>query len=471
MTPQPPAAAPSDAAPITPPSAPVVRWHCLDCGVEATDLEPHANHALERVGGGEERVDRVRSVAIDELTHSRGYERISTGVRGFDLVLGGGLVRNGIVMIDGEPGIGKSTLLATVSGRIAARGGNVLYASGEETVDQLAACAARIGHVIEGVRAMHTSNLDDILREARVLRRDGWPVDLLIVDSAQAVRTATASGAVGSVHQVGAVTNDLRSFAKASNTSVILVSQVVKDGSAAGPNSAAHAVDALFSFGRDERDLRWLRSRKNRFGAVGEVAQFEMSSRGLVEVEDPSMGAWRELVGDPGVAGCVCAHLAKPVMVGVEALVTLDDDVSGGRSVQSQGYPIDRVKFILESLTRHAGVSFAKASVRVRVPLVAGDEVKDNALDFAVAAACWSSLTKASLGSAVFAGSVGLSGKMQTPPRLDARIEYSERCRASAVAVGCAAVKRSLPARVPVFQASHVRDLPEVFEKLREKKP
>ena len=447
---------------------PRAKAYCLDCAREVEeDDAAHFNHARSlAVPQRDGESARIQSVALDLVSGSSGYQRISTGIPGLDRVLGGGLVRNGIVVIDGPPGIGKSTLLASAAGRIAARGDNVLYVSGEETAEQVAACAWRIGHAVEGVRVLSTQSLDIALREIRLLEEAGWRCDVLIVDSAQAMRVASISSPTGSTWMVGAVGNELRAHAKANKRAVVLVSQVVKDGSMAGPKSFEHAVDTVLAFGRDETDSRFLRTMKNRFGPVGEVSQFEMGSRGLVEVEDPSLLSWRDLVGDPGVAACVCAHLAKPVLVPVEALVSPDDAGSGSRSIQATGVAVDRVRFVLEAMTRHSGVSFSKVTVRVRVPQVAGEDVGDTALDLAIAAACWSSLTKTSLGGLVLWGTIGLSGKIQSVGRIDSRVHYAERVRATAIVAGHPKSKAP-PARIPVLAVPHVADLVGAIDLMR----
>jgi DNA repair protein RadA/Sms len=450
------------------PTPPRARAYCLDCAKEIDeDDAEHLNHARSTASvGRESEGSRIQSVALDLLSGVVGYHRISTGIPGLDRVLGGGLVRNGIVVIDGPPGIGKSTLLASAAGRIASRGDNVLYVSGEETAEQVAACAWRIGHAVEGVRVLSTQSLDDALREVRLLEEAGWRCDVLIVDSAQAMRVSSISSPTGSTWMVGAVGNELRAHAKANRRSVVLVSQVVKDGTMAGPKSLEHAVDAVLDFGRDETDSRFLRTKKNRFGPVGEVTQFEMGARGLVEVEDPSLVSWRDIVGDPGVSACVCAHLAKPVLVPVEALVSPDDAGSGARSIQATGVAVDRVRFVLEAMTRHSGVSFSKVTVRVRVPQVAGEDVSDSALDLAIGAACWSSLTNTSLGGLVLWGAIGLSGKIQSVGRIDSRVEYAERVRASSIVAGHPKSKTPA-ARLPVLAVSHVADLVGAIDLMR----
>lgn len=444
------------------------RSYCFDCAQEVdADDAAHANHSCASLAlkPAASAAHVIQSVALELVEPGEGDTRLRTGIHGLDRVLGGGLVTNGMVMIAGEPGIGKSTLFASAAGNLAARGYNVLYASGEETASQVHACARRIGHVTTGVRVISTQSLDDVLREVRSLEVEDWRTDVLIVDSLQAMALSTVSSPIGSSWQVGAVANELRIHAKTTKRAVICVAQVTKDGSAAGPKSAEHAVDTVLMFGRDDRDTRYLRTTKNRFGPVGEVSQFEMGPRGLVEIEDPSLVAWRDLVGEPGVAACVCAHLAKPVLVPVEALVSPDES-SGARSIQASGVAVDRVRFVLETLSRHAEANFSKMTVRVRVPQIAGDDVSDPGIDLAIAAACWSSLMRISLGGVVLWGSIGLSGKIQTVGRVESRVEYAERVRASGIVAGH---PKLVPpaARIAAVAVAHVADLVGAIDLMR----
>jgi len=454
------------AGPPAPP--PRARAFCLDCGREVfDDDEAHQFHARQAISPRvNDPNEQVRSVSIDHMRTATGYRRIRTGIAGLDRVLGGGLVTNGVVVIDGPPGIGKSTLLASAAGRIAARKFGVLIASGEETVEQVQAFAHRIGHAIQGVRVISTQSLDEVFREVRVLEREEFHTDVLIVDSVQAMRLASLNSPTGSPWMVGAVADALRVHAKTHQRSIVAVSQVVKDGSMAGPKSMEHAVDCVLTFGRNETDTRFLRTKKNRFGPVGEVVQFEMSSRGLREIEDPSVVTWRDLVGESGVAGFVAGHLAKPVVVPVEALVSPAEEAGGSRLIQASGVSLDRVRFVLESLARHANVNFARNIVRVRVPQVAGEDVEDAGIDLAIAAACWSSLERVALGGMVFWGAVSLSGKLQTVGRVDARIDYAERVRATSIVAGHPrGVAPS--ARLPIVAPSHVSEFLDAINALR----
>lgn len=446
----------------------VFKAFCFDCGREISDDDPaHQFHARQLVELKDESPhERIQSVAIDQGRGSGGYRRIRTGIAGFDRVLGGGLVTNGLVVIDGPPGIGKSTLLASAAGRIASRKGDVLIATGEETVEQVQAFAQRIGHAIDGVRVIATQSLDNVFREINALEREGFATDVLIVDSVQAMRVAGVSSPTGSPWMVGAVADALRVHAKTKRRAIIAVSQVVKDGSMAGPKSMEHAVDCVLAFGRNESDTRFLRTKKNRFGAVGEVSQFEMSAKGLREVEDPSVTAWRDLIGDSGVAACICAHLAKPVIVPVEALVTSIEESGGTRSIQASGVSADRVRFVLESLARHAGLDIGKSAVRVHVPQVAGEDVDDAGIDLALAAAIWSSVERVSLGAIALWGTISLSGKLQTVMRDDARAEYAERVRVASILSGHPKGKPP-SAKIPAHAIAHISELVDGLKILR----
>lgn len=437
--------------------------------VEEEDVR-HAHHPRSLITKPEARaLTVVSSCDISLVQETASSRRISTGDEGFDRVLGGGLMPNGVVAIDGPPGIGKTTLLMTAAGNITRRGGGVLMVTGEETVAQVTAAAKRLRCNPPGLRVFATQSLDEVFAEIRLLEEAGFPVHLLILDSVQAFRVARVSSPIGSQWMVGAVGEDLRQHAKDPKTprSVIAVSQVTKDGAMAGPKALEHAVDTVLSFGRDGSDHRFLITKKNRFGPVGELAQYEMTGRGLRPLVDPNLMAWQDLAGDTGVAACICAHLAKPIVVTVEALVTPSEDASAGsRGVQVVGVSADRVRFVLDSLSRHSGVSFAKSAVRVHVPQVGGDDVEDSAMDLAIAAACWSSLTQKSLGGIVFWGSISLSGKMRSVVRNDGRLEYSEGIRARAALVGHPG-KSLPPARVPVVSLSHLSGLVEAIEFLR----
>lgn len=458
------------AAPAAAPPPPRVRAFCLDCGFEVDDADAvHQFHARRLLGArvGGDASSRVASVEISLVNTEGGYQRISTGIPGFDRVLGGGLVVNGVVAIDGPPGIGKSTLLASAAGMIARRGLGVLIIHGEETASQVAAAARRIGHAADGVRVLATQSLDAGFAEIRALEEAGFAVHVVIVDSVQSQRVARQSSPTGSQWMVGAVGEDLRVHAKTHHRAIIAVSQVTKDGDMAGPKALEHAVDTVLSFGRNDADTRFLRTKKNRFGPVGVISQFDMTARGLREVEDPSLIAWRDLIGDPGVAACVCAHLAKPLVVPVEALVVpVEDGSGGGRGIQTSGVAVDRVRFVLESLARHTEISLAKTSVRVHVPQVGGEDVDDPGLDLAIAAACWSSLERRSLGGMVLWGAISLSGKLKSVPRVDARLEYAEQIRAVAAIAGHPQ-GIAPPARLPVVAVPHIADLIDGMEAIR----
>lgn len=452
--------------PADDPSA-VLPLFCIDCQRAVSEADAgHQHH--QRVPQRELGADSAgpASLAIDLVGEGTNIARVDTGAPGLNLVLGGGLVTNSIVMLAGEPGCGKTTLLSAVAGHLAGHGRNALYCSGEETEKQVAALARRIGVAVEGVRVLHTDSLEEIEREVRVLAQAGFHLDLLIVDSAQAIGTSGAAGAVGSAHQVSEVTSRLRRLAKKTGIAVIMVYQINKQGDPAGPKNAEHAVDVRLDFGKDDRDVRYLRCVKNRFGASGEVSQFEMTPKGLRDARDPTFVLWTELLSEPGVSGFVAAHLARPVILPVEASVTDSDDPGAARIVQSTGFPLDRLKFLLEAMGQHTDLALGKRSVRLRVPEVAGEVVKDVALDLAVVAAVWGAAMRRVLVPLYYWGEVGLSGRVTAGPKAEGRL----RCAAAVkgplrgVVVGDRAGLTSGVMRVHAVK--HLRDLPPVLEAL-----
>ncbi|MEX2458884.1 MAG: AAA family ATPase, partial [Actinomycetota bacterium] len=241
--------------------------------------------------------------------------RLSTGLPGLDRVLGGGLVAGSVVLLAGEPGIGKSTLVLQAVAGLASAGRRCLVASGEESAGQVASRARRLGVPGVGLRFVAGRELEGVIDAARAERPD-----LLAIDSVQTVRAEGVAGIAGGVAQVRACADALVGLAKAEGVSVLLVGHVTKDGDLAGPRTLEHAVDTILSFSGDPRSgLRTLASGKNRFGAEGEVAWMEMSPAGLTEI-DPA-GRLLEARGEAGAAVALCLAGRRAVAVEVQGLV------------------------------------------------------------------------------------------------------------------------------------------------------
>ena len=312
-------------------------------------------------------------------------ERWHTGLREFDFVLGGGLVPGSLTLIGGEPGIGKSTLLLQVAARLEAAGRTVLYASGEESADQLRLRADRLGGGAGAVHAIGETILETVLANAAAVN-----ADVLILDSIQTVATETLESAPGNVGQVRECAGLLMRFAKATGTAVFVVGHVTRGGSIAGPKTLEHIVDTVLYFeGESALDYRLLRATKNRFGPVDELGVFSMTEQGLEPVTNPS--ALFLAARSANVSGSAVTALmegTRPVLVEVQALAAK----AGYGTPQRVATGLDpkRLAVLLAVLDRRAGVSFADLDVFVQA--TAGVRLVEPGADLAVAAALLSSL-------------------------------------------------------------------------------
>jgi DNA repair protein RadA/Sms len=332
------------------------------------------------------------------------------------------------LLLSGEPGVGKSTLILQIAGSLAASGGRVLIASAEESRGQVALRAARLGIDHPGVLLASERDVDAIMAAAAEVRPD-----LLVIDSIQTVAAEEVPGAAGGVAQVREVAARLVHFAKESGIALVLVGHITKDGSIAGPKLLEHTVDlVLYLEGDVERGLRVLRSLKNRFGATHQVGLFEMGDAGLAEVSDPSgwlVAGWR--AGVPGSVVFPAVDGRRPLLVEVQALVAGSGTPQPRRSVR--GLEAARVHQVLAVLDRHAGFSFSDRDVYVSV--VGGLRVHDPGADLPVAIALVSSLLGKALQPTAAWGEVGLTGEVRAVAYGDRRAGEASRLGVS-VAVG-----------------------------------
>ncbi len=365
-----------------------------------------------------------RSQAVDVVSATAGHsatdDRSAVGIREVDRVLGGGIVPGAAILVGGEPGIGKSTLLLQVADSIAGRDGAVLFTTAEESVHQVQMRARRIAISSAGVEIAAVYDVDEIIATASA-RRPG----ALIVDSIQAVSSTDISGSSGGVSQVRASAARLIAFAKSSGIPVILVGHVTKDGSIAGPRTLEHMVDVvLYLEGDSEHGLRFLRGIKNRYGSVNEVGVFTMTQEGLAEVPDPSglLVSHR----DVEAAGSVLFPTVegkRPMIVEVQALVVRSEAPQPRRAVT--GLPAARVHQLLGVLERH--MSMALRDFEVYVSIMGGLRVTEPAVDLPVALAVASAYTNTPLGGAAAWGEVGLTGELRPVARPVARLAEVER--------------------------------------------
>jgi DNA repair protein RadA/Sms len=347
--------------------------------------------------------------------------RASTGIAEFDRVLGGGLVPGGVVLLGGEPGVGKSTLLLQAASSLAARGLTVLYVSGEESAAQLKLRGDRLDVHAPGLLVLADTDVDAVVESARRAK-----AGVLLVDSIQAVRCPELGSVPGSVGQVRESAARLVAFAKATGVPVVLVGHATKDGSLAGPRALEHVVDTVLQFDGDRHHAhRILRALKNRFGPSDEIGVFTMSDSGLTGIGQPSaMFLAERAAGEPGSAVLAAIEGSRPLLVEVQALV--GEAAYGTPRRTALGVDGGRVALILAVLARRAGVDVAGRDVFVNV--AGGLDIAEPAADLAVALAAASSFAGRPIPERwAILGEVGLAGEVRNVSRLEARLREAAR--------------------------------------------
>jgi DNA repair protein RadA/Sms len=389
-------------------------------------------------------------------------ERLMTGISELDRVLGGGLVAGSAILIGGDPGIGKSTLLLQAVGTIAALGNPVIYVSGEESVGQIQLRAERLGVTANQVSLAAANRVSDVLS---VIDTPNPPA-LVIIDSIQTMFIDAIESAPGTVAQVRASAHALITAAKKRNVALILVGHVTKDGQIAGPRVVEHMVDTVLYFEGDRGlSYRILRAVKNRFGATDEIGVFQMNDRGLEEVLNPSSLFLTQR--EDAVSGAVVfagMEGSRPLLVEVQALITPSGMSTPRRAVV--GFDAARLSMILAVLEARGGARFSDKEVYLSI--AGGLRIAEPAADLAAAAALLSALTdKAFPAQMVAFGEIGLTGEVRPVSRHDGRLKESEKLgftRALAPPA-TAASSRQKPSAATVGSAviAHVSDLVSFF--------
>lgn len=411
------------------------KWQgqCEACGAWNTLAEialetaAQAKSPASRRSGWAGKVDAPKIMALADVQLDA-RARASTGIGEFDRVLGGGLAEGAVVLVGGDPGIGKSTLLLQALARMAPTWPG-LYVTGEESLAQVAGRAQRLGLPLEGLQALAETCVERILEHAIAAKPR-----LLIADSIQTLWTDTLTAAPGSVSQVRESAARLVRYAKETGTAVFLVGHVTKEGGIAGPRVLEHMVDAVLYFEGDSGSrFRVLRAFKNRFGAVNELGVFAMTDRGLRGVANPSalfLSQHAERV--PGACVLVTQEGTRPLLVEIQALVDTAH-VPNPRRL-SVGLEHNRLAMLLAVLHRHAGIACYDQDVFVNA--VGGVRIGEPAADLAVLLAIVSSLKNRALprGFAVF-GEVGLAGEIRPAPRGQERLREAAKLGFSRVLI------------------------------------
>ena len=389
---------------------------CSGCGEWNTLVEERvapaavASTGRRRTGGSGMKPVSIREAEASPQAH------LSTGMEELDRVLGGGFVSGGVVLMGGEPGVGKSTLLLQACQEVAARGETVLYISGEESVGQVSMRAKRLSADAQGLLV-----LSETLVSAMEVAVDNTQPKLVIVDSIQTTYLESLSSAPGSVSQVRESAAQLIRKAKEEGFILVLVGHVTREGSIAGPRVLEHMVDTVLYFeGERQNSMRVLRAVKNRFGAVSEIGIFEMGQEGMHAVEDASAYMLSSLTRDvAGVAVSCVMEGSRPVLSELQAL-TVDSSYGTPRRM-AQGVEYNRMVLMMAVLERRAGISFGGCDVYMNA--VGGIRIGEPASDLAMAAV----LASAKMGlpllpDTVLIGEVGLSGEIRHVGQMERRI-------------------------------------------------
>ncbi|HFR3588009.1 TPA: DNA repair protein RadA [Streptococcus suis] len=391
---------------------------CPNCGswssfVEEVEVAEVKNERVSLTG------EKTRPMKLNEVSSIQ-VARTKTNMEEFNRVLGGGVVPGSLVLIGGDPGIGKSTLLLQVSTQLSTIG-TVLYVSGEESAQQIKLRAERLGDIDSEFYLYAETNMQSIRTEIEKIKPD-----FLIIDSIQTIMSPDISSVQGSVSQVREVTNELMQIAKTNNIATFIVGHMTKEGTLAGPRTLEHMVDTVLYFeGERQHTFRILRAVKNRFGSTNEIGIFEMQSQGLVEVLNPSEVFLEErLDGATGSAIVVTMEGARPILAEVQALVT--PTMFGNAKRTTTGLDFNRASLIMAVLEKRAGLLLQNQDAYLKS--AGGVKLDEPAIDLAVAVALASSYKdKPTNPQECFIGEIGLTGEIRRVNRIEQRINEAAK--------------------------------------------
>ncbi|MDC3181761.1 DNA repair protein RadA [Flavobacteriaceae bacterium] len=403
------------------------KWvgQCNSCKAWNTVVEELIQTNTTVLWGSKNQVAAAHPVRVEDITLSA-EQRLDSLDEEFNRVLGGGIVPGSLVLIGGEPGVGKSTLMLQIALALPYK---VLYVSGEESLKQLKMRAERIHAQSSQCYILTETHTESILKQAETMAPD-----LVVIDSIQTLHTTSIESSPGSVSQIRACTAELIQYAKHTHTPVLLIGHITKDGSIAGPKILEHMVDTVLQFEGDRHGVyRILRALKNRFGSTAELGIYEMAGYGLRQVANPSeilMTQSTEALSGTAIAATV--EGLRPLLVEIQALVS--SAVYGTPQRSTTGYNAKRLHMLLAVLEKRAG--FKLASKDVFLNITGGITLEDPAMDLAVIAAILSSNLDIPIAPGIcFAAEVGLSGEIRPVQRIDQRISEAARLGFTSIVV------------------------------------
>ena len=419
------------------------KWlgRCPNCGAFNTMVE-------EPFGRDETSIKKVKPVALSSVPY-KDFKRRSVGIGEMDRVLGGGLVPGSLILLGGDPGIGKSTLMLQISDFISRDGGKIFYVSGEESSSQIRLRAERLGMSADNINILAETELNSILSVAEEVKPD-----LMVIDSIQTIYKSEISSAPGSVAQVRECGGDIMRFAKAYNITTVIIGHVTKFGVIAGPKTLEHIVDTVLYFeGDKEGQFRILRAIKNRFGATNELGIFEMTGNGLKEVENPSSIFISDIMA-PGAVIVSVIEGSRPFLVEVQAL-TSPTFFNYPQRV-TNGIDYKRLAMLLAVLERRVGINVYGLDCFVNV--AGGIKVTEPSSDLGIILAIASSIKNKPVSKDLLAiGEVGLCGEVRPVFGIDMRLKEAERL---GFKTAIAPAKNKIPdsLKMNVMQVSEVNE-------------
>lgn len=428
------------------------KWagRCLECGKWGTLVEG-VKSKKENAKNTASTAAPVKTTTLKEI-QSAGAKRMTTTIGEFDTVLGGGIVPGSLILLGGEPGIGKSTLALQLSALIA----NTLYISGEESGSQIKLRAERLKLSAPTLKLASETNV-----EAIVATIEKEKPQLVIIDSVQTVSTDEAAGEPGSATQIRAVAALLMAAAKKTNVAIVLIGQVTKDGNVAGPKVLEHVVDTVLYLEGDKfHQFRILRAVKNRFGSTDEIGIFSMEEKGLVEVKNPSVvflsGQSEKVAGS--VVTCLMEG-TRPLLIEIQALVTKTN--FGYPQRRASGFDLNRLQMLIAILTKRSGLPLDSYDVFVNV--IGGIEAGEPAADLGVLLAIASAAKNKALPHSMVAfGEVGLSGEVRPVNQTKRRLEEIKKM---GFTYGVIPVAKDAP-KVEGLKIAQLKNVQEILEKI-----
>lgn len=437
------------------------RWlgRCPQCGEWNTMVEetvqpepPKGSQSLARQGMATKAAS-LADIAMEQMG------RIETGIGELDRVLGGGIVPGALVLLSGDPGIGKSTLVLQLAASVCDNAGSVLYGSGEESAGQIKLRADRLGITAKNLIIQADTSLEAILQEAKVRK----PA-LVVIDSIQTMYCQSVEGTPGSLTQIRESTSHLMTFAKTMGIPVIVIGHVTKEGAIAGPRMMEHMVDVVLYFeGERNYQFRILRGIKNRFGSTNETGLFTMTETGLSELENPSQLLLAERsANQAGSAIAAVMDGMRPLLGEIQALTTHSVFAVPRRTASGMDY--NRLIILLAVLEKRVGIALGSQDVYINV--VGGLKITETAADLPIALAVYSSLRDMSLGSqTVVMGEVGLTGDIRRVPQALRRVKEGAKLGFTTFIIPYGNLSDVPPATVPKGAIIGVRTLAEAIEK------